>query len=289
MRRFDAVLFDAGGVLVLPDPTVLGPLLAPYGGSTDVDRHRRAHYAAMKAKSDANEPEGSWQSYDDEYVDRVGVDAADRTEASFVLGRTRTAWLWRWMIPETRVALDALAGAGVPLGVVSNASGQIETVLVREVCQVGPGDHVEMRCIVDSHVVGVAKPDPAIFDHALAALRRVRSVADRVRRRFGDDGHRRVVGGRPASDPARPLRRPRRRRLRTHPVGRRPRRRTHLITRRVRHLDRNRGLTPCRQGQVVVEMSWRAMTLRHRVSSAPSKIDSTRASTKSRLTGNSSA
>ncbi len=56
----------------------------------------------------------------------------------------------------------------MPLGVVSNASGQIEAVLVREVCQVGPGDHVEMRCIVDSHVVGVAKPDPAIFDHALA-------------------------------------------------------------------------------------------------------------------------
>jgi FMN phosphatase YigB (HAD superfamily) len=24
-----------------------------------------------------------------------------------------------------------------------------------------------MRCIVDSHVVGVAKPDPAIFDHAV--------------------------------------------------------------------------------------------------------------------------
>ena len=23
-----------------------------------------------------------------------------------------------------------------------------------------------MRCVVDSHVVGVAKPDPAIFDHA---------------------------------------------------------------------------------------------------------------------------
>jgi putative hydrolase of the HAD superfamily len=168
MPRFDAILFDAGGVLVLPDPTVIGPLLARYGGSTDVDRHRRAHYAAMKAKSDADAPEASWQAYDDEYVDRVGVDAADRTEASFVLGRTRTAWLWRWMIPETRVALDELAGAGVPLGVVSNASGQIEAVLIREVCQVGPGDHVEMRCIVDSHVVGVAKPDPAIFDHALA-------------------------------------------------------------------------------------------------------------------------
>jgi FMN phosphatase YigB (HAD superfamily) len=53
------------------------------------------------------------------------------------------------------------------MGVVSNASGQIAGILAREVCQVGPGAHVEMRCIVDSHLVGVAKPDPAIFDHAL--------------------------------------------------------------------------------------------------------------------------
>jgi FMN phosphatase YigB (HAD superfamily) len=51
--------------------------------------------------------------------------------------------------------------------VVSNAYGQIEGVLAREICQIGPGRHVEMRCIVDSHLVGVAKPDPAIFDHAL--------------------------------------------------------------------------------------------------------------------------
>ena len=167
-KRFDAVLFDAGGVLVLPDPTVIGPLLVRYGGSTDTDVHRRAHYAGMKAKSDLDEPEGSWGVYDEAYVGAVDVDLADRAEAAFVLGRTRSAWLWRWTIPETRAALDALAAAGVPMGVVSNASGQIEAMLFREICQVGAGEHVEMRCIVDSHVVGVAKPDPAIFDHALA-------------------------------------------------------------------------------------------------------------------------
>jgi FMN phosphatase YigB (HAD superfamily) len=166
-KRFDAVLFDAGGVLVLPDPTVLGPLLVRYGGSTDTDAHRRAHYAGMKAKSDLDEPEGSWGVYDDAYVATVEVDPADRAEAAFVLGRTRSAWLWRWTIPETRAALDDLAAAGVPMGVVSNASGQIEAMLRREICQVGAGEHVEMRCIVDSHVVGVTKPDPVIFDHAL--------------------------------------------------------------------------------------------------------------------------
>jgi FMN phosphatase YigB (HAD superfamily) len=165
--RFDAVLFDAGGVLVLPDPTVLVPLLVRYGASIDVEAHRRAHYLGMKAKSDRSEPEGSWGVYDDAYVAAVEVAPAEQEEAAFVLGRTRSAWLWRWMIPETREALDALAATGVPMGVVSNASGQIEAMLRREICQVGPGDHVEMRCIVDSHLVGVAKPDPAIFDHAL--------------------------------------------------------------------------------------------------------------------------
>jgi putative hydrolase of the HAD superfamily len=169
-NRFDAILFDAGGVLVLPDPTVLGPLLARYGGTTSIDAHRRAHYAGMKAKSDRGEPEASWDAYNDAYVAAVGVAESDLAEAAFVLDRTRSAWLWRWMIPETRSALDALAAAGVPMGVVSNASGQIEGMLVREICQIGPGEHIEMRCIVDSHLVGVAKPDPAIFDHALACF-----------------------------------------------------------------------------------------------------------------------
>lgn len=166
-RRFDAVLFDAGGVLVLPDPTVLGPLLAYYGGDPSIERHRRAHYAAMKAKSDEGSPEEIWTGYNDVYVASVGVASDDADEASDVLGQTRHAVLWRWPIHDTRDAFDRLASAGVPMGVVSNAAGQVEGILAREMCQVGPGPHVEMRCVVDSLVVGVAKPDPAIFDFAL--------------------------------------------------------------------------------------------------------------------------
>jgi FMN phosphatase YigB (HAD superfamily) len=167
MGRFDAVLFDAGGVLVLPDPTVIAPLLAYYGADTSIDAHRRAHYAGMKAKSDVGASETTWAPYNEAYVAAVGVDPADRLEAALVFDGARHAPLWRWMIPESRAALDALALGGVPMGVVSNASGQIAGILAREICQVGPGLHVEMRCIVDSHLVGVAKPDPAIFDHAL--------------------------------------------------------------------------------------------------------------------------
>lgn len=168
--RFDAVLFDAGGVLVLPDPLVLAPLLAYYGGDPSLDVHRRAHYAGMKAKSDVEAPETSWGVYNDAYVATIGVADADIDEASGVLERTRYHATWRWVIPESRSALDRLAGAEVPMGIVSNASGQIEAMLRRHTCQVGPGDHVEMRVIVDSQIVGVAKPDPTIFDHALPAF-----------------------------------------------------------------------------------------------------------------------
>ena len=168
MTRFDAVLFDAGGVLVLPDPTVLGPLLSPYGGSVDLERHRRAHYAGMRDKSREDSLEGDWNAYNIAYVESVGVDDDVVEHAAVVLDHTRTHYLWRWPIPETLRALDALARAAVPMGVVSNASGQIADALRRGgICQTGDGIGARMRVVVDSHDVGVAKPDPRIFDFAL--------------------------------------------------------------------------------------------------------------------------
>ncbi len=159
---------DAGGVLVLPDPTVLGPLLAYYGGDPSLEANRRAHYAGMAAKSAAGSGETFWDEYNHTYVRSIGVPDRDVDAASNALHTTRNAYLWRWPIPESQSALATLTSDGIPLGVVSNASGQIAEVLSRSgVCQEGEGPHVAMRVVVDSHLVGVAKPDPAIFEHAL--------------------------------------------------------------------------------------------------------------------------
>jgi putative hydrolase of the HAD superfamily len=191
-RPFEAVWLDAGGVLVLPDPTVLGPLLAYYGGSLDVHRHRRAHYAAMAVKSAQGADERDWVEYDRAYVRTVGVDGDDLAEAAVVLGHARIAALWRWPIPDSAAALATLSAAGMPLGVVSNASGQIEAVLRRSgVCQVGPGEGVDVRCVVDSAVVGVAKPDPRIFDHAAVHFEDI----DRARIAYVGDSVTMDVGG----------------------------------------------------------------------------------------------
>lgn len=168
-RNFDAILFDAGGIFLLPDPTVLGPLLAYHGGDPSVAAHCRAHYAAMAAKSAAGSGERDWNDYNTAYVRSVGVHEHEVVLAATVLEHTRNAYTWRWAIPDSVTAVQALHAEGVPMGVVSNASGQIAEVLARSsVCQEGDGPHTPMRVIIDSHVVGVAKPDPRIFDFALA-------------------------------------------------------------------------------------------------------------------------
>jgi putative hydrolase of the HAD superfamily len=173
-------------VFVLPDPTVLGPLLAYHGGDPSIALHRRAHYLGMAAKSAAGAEEQFWHDYNEAYVRAVGVPEDDVELAATVLDRTRNAWTWRWPIPESVLALKSLHEHEVPMGVVSNASGQIAAVLARSgVCQAGPGPLTPVRVVVDSHLVGVAKPDPHIFDFALPffdgiARERIAYVGDSV-------------------------------------------------------------------------------------------------------------
>jgi FMN phosphatase YigB (HAD superfamily) len=168
MSSYDAILFDAGGVFLIPDPAVMAPTLAYYGAGTDHSLYVRAHYGAMAAKSRSGEGESDWSSYNEAYVQLVGVPDHNLEAAAFVLHRTRHAHIWRAPLAGAVEALRELNVRNMPIGVVSNASGQIAEMLQRSgICQVGEGVLPSVRCIIDSHVVGVAKPDPQIFEHAL--------------------------------------------------------------------------------------------------------------------------
>ena len=66
--------------------------------------------------------------------------------------------------PGTFEALEAFKSAGYRLAIVSNAEGQVEADAKR----FGLAPYFDV--IIDSHVVGVAKPDPRIFQIALERL-----------------------------------------------------------------------------------------------------------------------
>lgn len=177
--RFDAILFDAGGVFIVPDPVAIGPVVAPLGGSGDVATVIRAHYAALteleRGLVESGDPTTiellDWDVYRRAMATACGVGAERLDAAATGLARVWSPLLWRHRIEESVVALWMLSRRSVPVGVVSNAYGQVEAVLHHQgICQVGLGAGTPVACVVDSGVVGVAKPDPAIFAPALAAL-----------------------------------------------------------------------------------------------------------------------
>ena len=176
--RFDAILFDAGGIFVMPDPITTGIVIRECGGDGSVEKLIRAHYAGMAGiDSRAQRSQGasieafSWDFYREAYAQAAGVPRQQLEVAVVKLRNLFSPFLWRFPLLESTAALWRLHLKNVPIGVVSNASGQIEQTLANQcVCQVGPGAGVPVLIVTDSHVIGVAKPDAGVFADAIALL-----------------------------------------------------------------------------------------------------------------------
>ena len=177
-KRFDAILFDAGGIFLLPDPISLGAIVRAHGGDGSIERLMRAHYAGMERLDNVARETGketiegfSWDPYRDAYVEAAGITGAAAETASEKLRMMFSPFLWRYPILESAAALWRMHLQGLPIGIVSNASGQVEATLANQcICQVGTGAGVPVLIVTDSHVIGTAKPHPGIFRDALALM-----------------------------------------------------------------------------------------------------------------------
>jgi putative hydrolase of the HAD superfamily len=173
MPPLEAVLIDVGGVLVLPDHDRMAAAFDRAGVHVDRELLDRAHYAGVAALDQFTEGDREiWVRYNRAYA--RACDTPDDTlddAVEHLLNEFATGAVWSRVARESVDAMRALASLGVRLAIVSNADGDTEERM-RDfgICQVGPGPGVEMGAILDSTVVGVAKPDPRIFELALDAL-----------------------------------------------------------------------------------------------------------------------
>jgi len=168
----DAVLLDAGGVLVLPHHEVLVEhALGPIGVVPDVEELDRAHYHGARELEVWPEDEVAiFSRFNRAYLERIGADPSEANVAALNAAFQRFD-MWTRPAPGAREGLAAIAATGVKMAIVSNADGQVEQILAElELCQVGPGRGVEIHAVIDSHVVGVAKPDARIFHIALERI-----------------------------------------------------------------------------------------------------------------------
>jgi len=175
--RVQTVLFDAGNTLVHLDYAFIADLLAAHGQTRTPLEIRRAEYTARAAIDRALAPgtrpqqlmwpnaNAAKPSYFEVALEALGVPAGERPPILDALREHNLVdCLWRVVEPDTAAVLAALADRGFALGVVSNADGRIEGDLGR----LGLASHFGI--VIDSHVVGVEKPDPRVFALALERL-----------------------------------------------------------------------------------------------------------------------
>lgn len=195
-RAVDAVLLDAGGVLLLPHHQVLVEhALGDLGLVPDPDELDRAHYEGAHTLSVWPEDEEEiFASFNRAYLAHIGADVTDDNVAA--LGQAFQRFdMWTRPAPGVAEGLAALRATGVKLAVVSNADGQVEQVLRDAgVLQIGDGPGTQVDAVIDSTVVGVAKPDPRIFRIALERV----GVAPERAMHVGDIVGADVVGARSA-------------------------------------------------------------------------------------------
>jgi putative hydrolase of the HAD superfamily len=177
------VIFDVGNTLMHLDYAFIADVLAQHQHPTTPLAIRIAEYEAKAAldrilapvvgaedgvethmwPSGENRPRPP--SYFSIVLQHLGVAESDQAPILAALHlQHQASSLWRVVEPDTAAVLDALRAHGLTLAVISNADGRIEADLERT------GLRRHFSVVIDSHVVGVEKPNPAIFALALTRL-----------------------------------------------------------------------------------------------------------------------
>lgn len=181
-----AVIFDFGNTLALPEdsPGVTAACLAEMGVPAPADELRRLLTEELAARRLANTPlETDWIACRRFHLERcrailagLGVGGNLDAKAAWFNELYEARSLTRTPHAGCREALDALAAAGLRLAVLSNSDGRAAA----RCAAMGIADRFEF--VLDSALVGAAKPDPEIFRLALDRLalpaERVVSVGD---------------------------------------------------------------------------------------------------------------
>ena len=164
-----AVFFDAGGTLVHVDyARVRAALQRSVDRAPTAEALEGADYAGREAVEAAMAADPAvrdstrWTAHFFGALTSLGFTPAELAKAGpEIRAEHERANLWTVVRPGTVEALASLSSAGLGVGCVSNSNGTVAALLAA----VGLGDVLDF--VVDSGVVGVEKPDPAIFRIAL--------------------------------------------------------------------------------------------------------------------------
>ena len=155
-----AVLFDAGGTLVLQHPDLMSEVL---GVDMDQDSCFKAHYLAMDAYSRlhcAGTRRHGWEWWLEHYFTTLRVPSPSEAGPKIRFGHG----MWSLPIPGVEEGVSRLLDHGIRCAVISNSDGSIR----RSLTEAGLSHLFEF--VIDSSEVGCRKPQREIFEMGVEEL-----------------------------------------------------------------------------------------------------------------------
>jgi putative hydrolase of the HAD superfamily len=187
-NHIEAILFDVGQTFLYPDFPFLKKLLAEYGVSTDIIPLQKGA-ALAREKIFRYRDKENWKEYFAFWLQDAGAPEPAIPEITTrIYERHKREHLWSWLDPTAPEVFAELKKLGYRLGVISNSDGSIAAAMKKF------GVAHFFDCTIDSHVVGLQKPDPRIFALALQQLDLPAECCAYV----GDNYDRDVIGARGA-------------------------------------------------------------------------------------------
>jgi putative hydrolase of the HAD superfamily len=169
--RIETLFLDAGGVIVFPNWGRVSAALAAHGLHATAEalaagepRVRRQIDEPTLIGSAPDEKRG--RQYFDLVFEAAGVPPSAQRDAALDELRAYHAHqnLWEVIPADVIPALERIRRMGLRIAVVSNANGTLCAKFER----LGLAQCVD--CVIDSAEIGIEKPDPRIFEHALERL-----------------------------------------------------------------------------------------------------------------------
>jgi HAD superfamily hydrolase (TIGR01549 family) len=166
-----AVFLDAGGVLVDPNWSRVAEALLRQGVDVPPEALAAAEPHAKRAldtpelvRTTSDRTRG-WK-YFNLVLEHAGLTLSDATDRALadLHEYHRRSNLWEAVPAGVPEALARLRGLGLTVVVASNANGTVRAHFER----IGIAAFFDL--ILDSHDIGIEKPDPAFFAHGLAAI-----------------------------------------------------------------------------------------------------------------------
>lgn len=188
IENIAAVLFDVGQTILSPDYFFIQNLLAEQG--VNAEHEKLARGAALgREKFLRGENGDQWKEFFSFWLQFAGAQMRDIPDMlKRIHDYHHRVHLWNYLEPTARETFEWLHEHDFRMAVVSNADGKVERLL-RHL-----NLHEYFECIIDSQVVGVEKPDPAIFNLALLKMQ----LAPHACLYVGDNYDRDVIGARRA-------------------------------------------------------------------------------------------